>query len=180
MSEIEQILIPLGISLITVFVAFLIKWKHDTTTLENKKDKAISNLMLEIKTTVDFIRKNPVHYEITSEGVGKARNIELDTAFYDSLVTSGLFEEYDQDFQVELSSLYTIIKSSNQLNLKLMEIIALADAGSEWYPSKLDSFSRAIQRRNDMITKKGNLLYEKLSKTNSFIDKKNKKRWWKF
>ena len=114
MSEIEQILIPLGISLITVFVAFLIKWKHDKTTLEDKKDKAISNLMLEIKTTVDFIRKNPVHYEITSEGVGKARNIELDTAFYDSLVTSGLFEEYDQDFQVELSSLYTIIKSSNQ------------------------------------------------------------------
>jgi len=172
MLQIEQILIPLGISLVTVFVAFLIKWKHDKTTLESKKNKAISNIMLEVKSNIDAIKDNPVHYVI-KDNIGHAKNLELDTAHYDSIVMSGLFEEYDQEYQVELASLYTIIKSSNQMNLKLTEIIALADADSKWYPSKLEAFSNAIQNRNDEISKKGTALLKKLSKKHSMIDNKN-------
>jgi len=161
--ENSDVWIGLVITLIAVLFTFLVQWLIEKKKTGNSKTKAIVGLKVEVLTNYTAVKNSPKVVTDTSLTTQNFRTLELNTDMYDSFLYSGLFREFDIEFQIKLIALYELVKSSNQASERLLDIMGFADADSEWFKSRLNAFASAfnIRLRKTEESSKGFLEYLK-------------------
>jgi len=64
---------------------------------------------------------------------------------------SGLLEEFNQDIQMSLVSIYLYVKSANVKTGQVWQTITLTDPDNVWFPSKIQTLVAHIQNRNELM-----------------------------
>jgi len=138
-----QIGVTIGTVLASFGVGYLLSVLNDRRVKNNVIKSSMKALISEIKETVKALNK--IDFPSMKFPEPKKINsfsqtfIRLDIPILESIINSGDFRELDVEIQKELGKLVGAVYMSNELNMKIIDVLYLSNANDSSIPS-IESF----------------------------------------